>query len=145
MRDGKDERSGLPIFSLYGERTRPAEAELAGIDALVFDLQDAGVSFSATSFTPSSSTFGGEACEGVAIRIDGSAAFDPIRAGLTIARALMTLYPADFQPKRLLLLLGNQATYNALGRGDPVEKIVASWSADLAAFASVRARYLLYP
>lgn len=103
------------------------------------------MSFTATSFTPSSSAFSGKACEGVAIRIDGSDAFDPIRAGLTIARALMTLYPADFQPKGLLLLLGNQATYDALVRGDPVETIVASWSPDLAAFAPVRARYLLYP
>jgi uncharacterized protein YbbC (DUF1343 family)/CubicO group peptidase (beta-lactamase class C family) len=308
VRDGTDERSGLPIYSLYGERTRPTEAELAGIDTLVFDLQDAGarfytyattlgylletaakyhlrlvvldrpnpiggvrvegpmldaartsftgyhpipirhgmtlgelarlfnverklgadlqiiamegwkrgdtfdrtglvwqnpspnlrsvteallypgvalleatdvsvgrgtltpfehvgapwiqgaklaaalatpglagVHFTATSFTPSSSTFAGKTCEGVAIRIDDRAVFDPIRAGLTIARALMTLYPADFQPKGLLLLLGNQATYDALSRGDPIEKIVASWSPDLAAFAAVRARYLLYP
>ncbi len=104
-----------------------------------------GVHFTATSFTPSSSTFAGEACEGVEIRLDDRATFDPVRVGLTIARALITLYPGDFQPGGLLVLLGNQATFDALVRGDPVEKIVASWSADLAAFAAVRARYLLYP
>jgi len=308
VRDGKDERSGLPIYSLYGERTRPSSAQLAGIDTLVYDLQDAGarfytyattlgylletaashhlrlvvldrpnpigglrvegplldaartsfigyhpipirhgmtvgelarlfnqertlgadlqvipiegwrrgdtfdrtglvwynpspnlrslaeallypgialleatnvsvgrgtttpfervgapwiqgpklaaaltaaalpgVHFTATSFTPTSSTFAGKPCEGVEIQLDDRAIFDPIRAGLTVARALLTLYPAELQPKGLLLLLGNQAAFDALLRGDPVEKIIAAWSPALAAFAPVRARYLLYP
>jgi uncharacterized protein YbbC (DUF1343 family) len=43
--DGKDAKSGLPVYSLYGKRTRPAAAELAGIDTLVLDLADAGVRF----------------------------------------------------------------------------------------------------
>ena len=40
-----DEATGLPIYSLYGETERPTEAMLAGIDAVVFDVQDAGVRF----------------------------------------------------------------------------------------------------
>ncbi len=40
-----DARTGLPIYSLYGETTRPTGQMLAGIDALVFDIQDAGVRF----------------------------------------------------------------------------------------------------
>jgi uncharacterized protein YbbC (DUF1343 family) len=42
---GRDEASGLPVVSLYGERRRPSPADLAGLDALVFDLQDAGARF----------------------------------------------------------------------------------------------------
>jgi uncharacterized protein YbbC (DUF1343 family) len=41
----KDPSTGLPIFSLYGEHMRPTEIMLNGIDALVFDVQDAGVRF----------------------------------------------------------------------------------------------------
>jgi len=41
----KDPVSGLPVYSLYGETRRPTEEMLAGIDALVFDVQDAGVRF----------------------------------------------------------------------------------------------------
>jgi len=41
----KDPSTGLPIYSLYGEHLRPTEEMLAGIDALVFDVQDAGVRF----------------------------------------------------------------------------------------------------
>ncbi len=41
----KDPSTGLPIFSLYGEQLRPTGEMLQGIDALVFDVQDAGVRF----------------------------------------------------------------------------------------------------
>jgi uncharacterized protein YbbC (DUF1343 family) len=41
----KDPSTGLPIFSLYGEQRRPTEEMLKGLDALVFDVQDAGVRF----------------------------------------------------------------------------------------------------
>ncbi len=40
-----DEATGLPIYSLYGETERPTDAMLAGLDVLVFDIQDAGVRF----------------------------------------------------------------------------------------------------
>ena len=41
----KDPVSGLPVYSLYSETRRPTDEMLAGIDALVFDVQDAGVRF----------------------------------------------------------------------------------------------------
>jgi len=40
-----DEATGLPVYSLYGDDVRPTDAMLAGLDALVFDIQDAGVRF----------------------------------------------------------------------------------------------------
>ena len=43
--DAKDEATGLPIYSLYGGTRRPTDAMLAGIDVLVFDIQDVGVRF----------------------------------------------------------------------------------------------------
>ena len=41
----KDEATGLPVYSLYGETERPTDAMLAGVETLVFDIQDAGVRF----------------------------------------------------------------------------------------------------
>src|SRR5712691_15087 len=41
----KDLSTGLPVYSLYGETLRPTEDMLKGIDALVFDIEDAGVRF----------------------------------------------------------------------------------------------------
>jgi uncharacterized protein YbbC (DUF1343 family) len=40
-----DQATGLPIYSLYGDDVRPTDPMLAGLDALVFDIQDAGVRF----------------------------------------------------------------------------------------------------
>ncbi|MEO8352801.1 MAG: exo-beta-N-acetylmuramidase NamZ domain-containing protein, partial [Chthoniobacteraceae bacterium] len=43
--DGRDEKSGLPIYSLYGARRAPTPEQLAGLDALVFDIADIGCRF----------------------------------------------------------------------------------------------------
>ncbi len=41
-----DERYlGLPVHSLYNERRKPSREQLAGLDALVFDIQDIGTRF----------------------------------------------------------------------------------------------------
>lgn len=40
-----DEKTGLPIFSLYGETRKPTAEMLKEIDVLVFDIQDIGARF----------------------------------------------------------------------------------------------------
>ncbi len=43
--DSKDEQTGLPIYSLYGETRRPKPEQLKDLDAVVFDIQDIGTRF----------------------------------------------------------------------------------------------------
>jgi uncharacterized protein YbbC (DUF1343 family) len=43
--DSTDEKTGLPIYSLYGETTKPKPEQLKDLDALVFDIQDVGCRF----------------------------------------------------------------------------------------------------
>jgi uncharacterized protein YbbC (DUF1343 family)/CubicO group peptidase (beta-lactamase class C family) len=43
--DSKDEATGLPIYSLYGETRRPKPEQLKDLDALVYDIQDVGARF----------------------------------------------------------------------------------------------------
>lgn len=46
IEDGIDEKTGLPIISLYKSGTRaPKPQDLVGIDAIVVDLQDVGVRY----------------------------------------------------------------------------------------------------
>ena len=45
IQDSTDHASGVKVFSLYGQTTRPTPEMLKGIDALVFDIQDIGVRF----------------------------------------------------------------------------------------------------
>ncbi len=41
----RDRATGLPVTSLYGAHLRPTPKMFAGLDAIVFDIQDAGVRF----------------------------------------------------------------------------------------------------
>ena len=43
--DGEDGERGIKIFSLYGKTRKPTPRSLAGIDVLVFDIQDVGCRF----------------------------------------------------------------------------------------------------
>jgi uncharacterized protein YbbC (DUF1343 family)/CubicO group peptidase (beta-lactamase class C family) len=43
--DSKDEATGLPIYSLYGETRRPRLEQLKDLDAIVYDIQDVGARF----------------------------------------------------------------------------------------------------
>lgn len=43
--DTKDEQTGLPIYSLYGESRRPKPEQLKDLDAIVYDIQDVGARF----------------------------------------------------------------------------------------------------
>jgi uncharacterized protein YbbC (DUF1343 family) len=43
--DDVDERTGLPVYSLYGEIRKPTAEMLEGVDVLVFDIKDIGPRF----------------------------------------------------------------------------------------------------
>jgi len=43
--DSVDEKTGSPIYSLYGDTRKPTAGMLKGIDTLVFDIQDVGARF----------------------------------------------------------------------------------------------------
>lgn len=45
IKDDRDQKTGLPIYSLYGNSRRPTQEQLKGIDTLVFDIQDIGCRF----------------------------------------------------------------------------------------------------
>jgi SSS family transporter len=45
IKDEKDPGTGLPVISLYGEQRRPSLDTLRSLDAVLIDLQDAGVRF----------------------------------------------------------------------------------------------------
>ncbi|WP_253705371.1 exo-beta-N-acetylmuramidase NamZ domain-containing protein [Brachybacterium sp. P6-10-X1] len=43
--DGIDEKTGLPVRSLYGETQKPTPEMIADVDTLIFDIQDIGARF----------------------------------------------------------------------------------------------------
>jgi uncharacterized protein YbbC (DUF1343 family) len=40
-----DQRTGIPVISLYGNKRRPSAEDLANVDIMLFDIQDVGVRF----------------------------------------------------------------------------------------------------
>lgn len=45
VKNGVDMKTGIPIISLYASNKKPKPEQLAGIDLVVFDIQDVGVRF----------------------------------------------------------------------------------------------------
>ncbi|MCB0695888.1 MAG: DUF1343 domain-containing protein [Chitinophagaceae bacterium] len=43
--DSKDEKTGLPIISLYGKNKKPTQEQLQDVDIVVYDIQDVGARF----------------------------------------------------------------------------------------------------
>src|SRR6202042_1472551 len=43
--NGTDPGTGIPVISLYGSKTKPTTDDLAGVDVLLYDIQDVGVRF----------------------------------------------------------------------------------------------------
>ena len=43
--NGKDQKTGLPLISLYGEHLKPSKEDLSGVDVVIFDIQDVGARF----------------------------------------------------------------------------------------------------
>jgi uncharacterized protein YbbC (DUF1343 family) len=45
VRDGFDDKTGIPVRSLYQENLKPDKTDLEDIDIVIFDIQDVGVRF----------------------------------------------------------------------------------------------------
>jgi uncharacterized protein YbbC (DUF1343 family) len=45
VKDGVDTKTGLRLVSLYGTNRKPSAEQLAGIDIVIYDIQDVGVRF----------------------------------------------------------------------------------------------------
>ena len=103
-----------------------------------------GVRFEPEKFTPDSSVYKGEMCEGVRVALTDRDALQPMRMGIEIASALGKLYPGKFEAAKMIDLVGNAATIKQLVEGEDPAVIVASWNKDLETFRKVRAKYLLY-
>jgi len=103
-----------------------------------------GLHFVDDPFIPVSGLYAGQRCGGVGVRIIDRGAVRSMRMGLEIATLLRKLYPANFDPAKLLPLVGNSDTIRQLQEGVSPEKIVESWSTALAAYDQTRRKYFLY-
>ena len=45
VKDSRDQKTGIPIVSIYGKNKKPSAEQLRGLDVIVFDIQDVGARF----------------------------------------------------------------------------------------------------
>jgi uncharacterized protein YbbC (DUF1343 family) len=95
-------------------------------------------------FTPSSSSFAGERCEGVNLIFLDRNTLDSSELGIELASALHKLYPNDFKLERMTDLLVNQSVLDAIGAGEDPRRIAEDWQERLEEFVRLREKYLLY-
>jgi uncharacterized protein YbbC (DUF1343 family) len=95
-------------------------------------------------FTPSSSTYVGERCEGVNLIVLDRNTLESPELGIELASALHKLYPNDFKLERMSDLLVNQAVLDAIGAGEDPRRIAEDWQERLEEFVRLREKYLLY-
>ena len=104
----------------------------------------AGVRFVPVSFTPDSSVYSGQSCQGVNLVLTDRNGLDAPELGIELASALRKLYPGDFKIEKIAGLLVNQAAYDGLMAGRDPRRIAQDWQDDLQKFAVLRKKYLIY-
>jgi uncharacterized protein YbbC (DUF1343 family) len=104
----------------------------------------AGIRFYPVTFTPTSSTYAGEACRGVFLIVTDREAIRPVRVGLEIAAALFRLHPDRFDPAGTWKLVGSRKVLDALRGGGAPSALAASWAVGESRWRTLRAKYLLY-
>ena len=104
----------------------------------------AGVRFVPVTFTPTSSNYSGQKCEGVNLIVTDRNGFDGPELGMELASALHKLYAANYKIERITDLLMNQNVYDALVAGQDPRRIAQDWQEGLQKFGKVREKYLIY-
>jgi uncharacterized protein YbbC (DUF1343 family) len=103
-----------------------------------------GVRFYPVSFTPASSNYAGESCQGVFLLVTDRLALRPVRLGLEIAAMLYRLYPKQYRLEKAERLLGSREVLARIKAGEDPARVAESWATDEAWWSQIRERYLLY-
>jgi len=104
----------------------------------------AGIRFYPITFTPTSSKYANEQCQGVFMVITNRAALQPMRVGVEVASALWTLFGDKYDPSNMWRLVGSEEIVTRLRQGEDPAVASARWTADEARWRRLRAKYLLY-
>ncbi len=111
------------------------------------ELKLPGVKFREVYFTPTFSKFSGTNCGGCQLHVTDRNAYQPVATTLAILSVVKQTYgdKLELHAGYFDKVMGTATVREALERGEPAEKIVAGFQPGLAAFAKLRAPFLIYP
>jgi uncharacterized protein YbbC (DUF1343 family) len=119
------------------------------------DLSLAGVFFRACMFQPTFQKHAGVSCGGVQVHVLDREVFEPVLAGVAMAKLAHDMYKESFRWKEppyeyvydknpFDVIAGSDKTRKAFEQGLSLSEIEASWQADLNQFRRLREDYLMY-
>jgi uncharacterized protein YbbC (DUF1343 family) len=103
-----------------------------------------GVAIVPTRFTPESSKFVNEPCQGLQFLVTDRQSLDPIRLGLAIAVALKKHHPEQWEHKNYNRLLSSQAIFDALVAGKSIDELAQISEGVVESFSNRRKPFLKY-
>ena len=103
-----------------------------------------GVRFYPVRFTPLSSKYAKEECQGVFLVVTDRQALRPVRLGVELASALNRLYGSKFELESAERLFGSHEGLARIRAGEDPAAIASSWGAAEGRWRLLRAKYLLY-
>jgi uncharacterized protein YbbC (DUF1343 family)/CubicO group peptidase (beta-lactamase class C family) len=104
----------------------------------------AGVRFYPVRFTPASSKYAGEECQGVFMIVSDRSALRPVRLGIEIASMLAKMYGARFELEAAERLFGSKDGIARIRSGEEPSAIAATWAVAESRWRLMRAPYLIY-
>jgi uncharacterized protein YbbC (DUF1343 family) len=106
-----------------------------------------GIRFRQASFTPVSSKYKDQRCNGVKIIVTDRDLLEPYWSGVLIVSKIYQMYPDKFQWKTNHFdhLCGTSAIREAITNQSSLEKLREGWQAELKSFLHIRNKYLMYP
>lgn len=116
------------------------------LSATLNELRIPGLTFSAASFTPSSSKFKNELCNGVEVTVTDASVYRPVSTGFHILQTLLRLYPSSVEIRlsSLKRLLGSTQAAEMVVKGEYPDSITATWAPQLERFRRISSRYRRY-
>ncbi|HET6892139.1 MAG TPA: exo-beta-N-acetylmuramidase NamZ domain-containing protein [Pyrinomonadaceae bacterium] len=115
----------------------------------------AGVTFRSCIFRPTFQKHANVSCGGVQIQVTDRDQFEPVITGIAMVKTAYDMYRESFRWKEppyeyvydrnpFDVIAGTTKIREAIEQGVPLEVIQESWQDELAEFAKIRAKYLLY-
>jgi len=106
-----------------------------------------GMHFEPVRFTPASSKYQGQECNGVRIIITERDQLEPYYNGVRIVNEIYRMYPRNFQWKARHFdrLCGTSMIRNAITSRSSLNGLRNKWQAELESFQEIRDKYLIYP
>lgn len=105
-----------------------------------------GVTFTPTTFTPTSSKHKDRLCQAVKVAVTDRTKLEPFRTGVEIVNAVCRQHKDQFEwhTAHFDRLCGTDTIRQTIASGAPLDPLRTRWQSECQAFAPTRAKYLLY-